>query len=460
MSEAIKTISLDDIGGLQGQAKEAPKPPNVMYNPQYGGGDQFQTSTSASSDLGQATDAQPLSSVSTGSSFGTSITRMTEIFGKFDNSNNTRNYIILGGLVLALAAALYLTSGDGTESPISQILSQFGSSTESTLNTSDTRDTPEMPADDMSPEAAPTMASPQAAAPAAQAAATAPAPTAPKAQVDLRNPYWSLPNPLEATMGVEGAMLTPAQEERWRQGLAHPFVWQRYKTVMDMRAARLKGSQLLLNDALAQPKFWTRMEALIALAEAGEAVDIDSVEMGIGTTRRALIQNYFRRFRKELTPGELYIMRQAIRIVDAGTRRVILENLVNRRDSINELYLVAATYDPNAKVNSWVTQELAAQPLSESSKALFQRVVAGEGMAAGREAAAGGVPSGGQAAPAPTTSAPAGTPANTKVQDLKVEELQDEVNVEEVYFLKDEEKQPEKKVTPVDDGFQQLEQPK
>jgi hypothetical protein len=55
---------------------------------------------------------------------------------------------------------------------------------------------------------------------------------------------------------------------------------------------------------------------------------------------------------------------------------------------------------------------------------------------------------------------PAGAPANTKVQDLKVEELKDEVNVEEVYFLKDEEKQPEKKVTPVDDGFQQLEQPK
>ncbi|HET9238560.1 MAG TPA: hypothetical protein VFO10_14965 [Oligoflexus sp.] len=434
MSEAIKTISLDDIGGLQGQAKEAPKPANVMYNPQYGGGDQFQTSTSAASDLGQATDAQPLSSSATGSSFGTSITRMTEIFGKFDNSNNTRNYIILGGLVLALAAALYLTSGDGTESPISQILSQFGSSSEPA---------PEVPADDMGPETAPTMASPQPAAPAAQPAAVAPPPAAPPSQADLVNPYWSLPNPLDATLGVEGAVLTPAQEERWRQGLAHPFVWQRYKTVIDMRAARLKGSQLLLNDALAQPKFWTRMEALIALAEAGEAVDIDSVEMGIGSTRRALIQNYFRRFRKEVSPGELYIMRQAIRIVDAGTRRVILENLVNRRDSINELYLVAATYDPNAKVNGWINQELAAQPLSESAKALFQKVATGADVA-----------------PAEPTPAPTGTPANGKVQDLKVEELKDEVNVEEVYFLKDEEKQPEKQIIPVDDGFQQLEQSK
>ncbi len=430
MSEAIKTISLDDVGGLQGQGKDSPKPANVMYNPQYGGGDQFQTATSASSDLGQPTDGQPLSSMSTGSSFGTSITRMTEIFGKFDNSNNTRNYIILGLLVLALAAALYLTSGDGTQSPISQILSQFGSSTETA---------PEAPADDMTPEAAPTMATPQAPAAAPQAKVDSPAAAA---QVDLGNPYWSLPNPLESSSGAEGGMLTPGQEERWRQGLAHPFVWQRYKTVMDMRSARLKGSQLLLNDALAQPKFWTRMEALIALAESGETVDIDSVEMGIGSTRRAMIQNYFRRFRREISGGELYVMRQAIRIVDAGTRRVILENLINRRDPINELYLVAATYDPSAKVNGWINQELATQPLSAAAKARFQQVLAGVDVS-------------GSAPPAQNTPS---APAGTKVQDLKVEELpEDQVNVEEVYFLKDEEKQQEKKVVPADDGFQQLE---
>jgi hypothetical protein len=429
MSEAIKTISLDDIGGLQGQGREVPKPANVMYNPQYGGGDQFQTSTSAASDLGQSTDAQPLSSISTGSSFGTSITRMTELFGKFDNSNNTRNYIILGALVLALAAALYLTSGDGTESPISQILSQFGSTTEMA---------PDMPADDMSAESAPTMAIPQQAAPAPQAKVDSP--PLPAAQVDLGNPYWALPNPLDPTIGPEGGMMTQGQEERWRQGLAHPFVWQRYKTVIDMREARLKGSQLLLNDALAQPKFWTRMEALIALAEAGEPVDIDTVELGIGSTRRSLIQNYFRRFRKQSTGGELYIMRQAIRIVDAGTRRVILENLINRRDPINDLYLVAATYDPNAKVNGWINQELAGRPLSEAAKLRFQQVAAGVDVTQ-------------TAAPVPAT------PTSSKVQDLKVEELSDDdVNVEEVYFLKDEDKQLEKKVVPVDDGFQQLEQ--
>jgi len=427
MSEAIKSISLDDIGGLQGQGKDAPKPANVMYNPQYGGGDQFQTSTNAASDLGLPADSQPLSSISDGSSFGTSITRMTELFGKFDNGSNTRNYTILGVLVLALAAALYLTSGDGTESPLSQLLSQFGSTS-----------APETPADEAMNDDVPMMASMQQAAPIpTPAAASAPAP------VDLENPYWALPNPLENIPGPDNAtMLTPSQEERWRQGLAHPFVWQRYKTVMDMRAARMKGSQFLLNDALAQPKFWTRMEALLALAELGETVDIDTVEAGLGSTRRPLIQNYFRRFRKEITGGELYIMRQAIRIVDAGTRKVILENLIGRRDPINDLYLVAATFDPNAKINGWINQELSTQPLSEYAKTRFQQMASGMDVASDA---------------ATTTAAPNTTPAN-KVQDLKVEELSDDdVNVEEVYFLKDEDKQ-EKKVVPLDDGFQQIEQ--
>lgn len=433
MSEAIKSISLDDIGGLQGQGKDAPKPANVMYNPQYGGGDQFQSSTSASSDLGnQASGAQGLSSVQD-SAFGTSLTRMTELFGKFDNTTNTRTYILAGVLVVALAAALYLTSGDGTQSPISSILSQFDSMM---------GHTPEAPADDLGPEAAPTTAATtHEVAPAAPRVATPPLaqPSVLTKPTELVNPYWSLPNPLDIASTPPGqGVLNPSQEERWRQGLAHPFVWQRFKTVTDMRGSRIKGSQYLLNDALAQPKFWTRMESLLALAEMGEPVDIDTVEAALTSTRRSLIQNYFRRFHKATSGGELYIIRQAIRVVDAGTRKVILESLIRQRNPINELYLVAATYDPNARINSWVSQEVAGKPLSENAKERFRQITAGVDMTP----------------PTPgTTAAPA---AGSKVQDLKVEELTNDVNVEEVYFLKDDEK-VERKVPPAEDGFQQLE---
>jgi|GEM_PF-3213478 len=429
MSEAIKTISLDDIGGLQAPAKEVPKASNIHYNPNYAAsGDQFQTMTNAGSDVAQTSGLPPLSA-GHDSSFGTSITRMTEIFGKIDSYANSRNYIILVGLIFALAAAIFLTSGDGTQSPLSSLLSQFDSMTHST---------PEVPADELPMENTAT-------APNAPEQVSAPPPQAlsVSAPGDLVNPYWSLPNPLESLVdGESQGILSPSQEERWRQGLAHPFVWQRHKTVMEMRAARLKGSQFLLNDALAQPKFWTRMEALLALAELGEILDIDTVEGGIGSTRRSLIQNYFRRFQKQSTAGELYIMRQSVRIVDAGSRKIILENLLRVRNEANELYLVAALYDPNPKINTWMTQELTAQPVAASVRERF--LVVSAGMETGTAPAVD------------SPSRPAGT--QSKVQDLEVEQLSNEVNVEEVYFLKDEEKSVEKlEATPVDDGFQQLE---
>lgn len=423
MSDAIKSISLDDIGGLQSPGKDSPKPSNVIYNPKYVSGGQFQTSLNVSRDLGTPAALPARSFPAGGSVMGKSRTRMTEIFSKFDNSSRLRNYILGSMLALALAASVYLTVGDGITSSLAQLLSQLDSTA-----------TPETPADGAISDAAPTPPTP-----------ASPTPQAAPEAVGLENPYWALPNPLENFPGPSDAtMLTQSQEARWREALAHPFVWQRYKAVMEMRAARLKGSQLLLNEALAQPKFWTRMEALLALAELGEPVDLSTVEAGLGSTKRPLMQNYFRRFRKEITGGELYIMRQAIRLVDAGTRLVILENLIGRRDRINDLYLVAATFDPNARVNSWIQQELLHQPLAENAKIRFQQVVSGME---------------GSSAPAPTTiDHPNATPAN-KVEDLTVEELSDDdVNVEEVYFLKDEDKQEQKLEPVVDDGFQQLEQ--
>ncbi len=386
--------------------------------------------TNAGGDLAQNSDLPPLSA-GQDSSFGTSITRMTDIFGKIDGYANSRNYIILGGLVLALAAAIFLTSGDGTQSPLSSLLSQFDSITHSS---------PEFPADDLPLEST-------AAVPVVQPLVTSTQSMAPSAPApgELVNPYWSLPNPLDtfAEAAAQG-MLSPSQEERWRQGLAHPFIWQRHKTVVEMRAARLKGSQFLLNDALAQPKFWMRMEALLALAELGETLDIDTVESGIGSTRGSLIQNYFRRFHKQRTAGELYIMRQAIRIVDAGSRKVILENLLQVRNEVNELYLVAALYDPNPKINTWMNEELRAQPVTASVRERFLKASVGMDTETGMTSAPASIPS-------PTRN-------QSKVQDLEVEQLQSDVNVEEVYFLKDEEKAVEKQeAAPVDDGFQQLE---
>ena len=103
-----------------------------------------------------------------------------------------------------------------------------------------------------------------------------------------------------------------------------------------------------------------------------------------------------------------------------------MENLLQVRNDANDLYLIAVLYDPNPKINTWITQELRAQPVAASVRERFLKVSAGMDMETGM-------------APAPaSTPGPAGT--QSKVQDLKVEQLSNDVNVEEVYFLKDEEK--------------------
>lgn len=412
MSDAIKTINLDDVGGLQGQTKDIVKAAELMYRTQGGANDRNQSSVSGLTNASQATLSQMATAFKSG--FGTSFTRVTDVFGDLNNSSRSRMILIGVAGVLLIGLLYFFSRTDEVPSTDESAMSEAVPQPESQPSEAQAAPSPEV-----KPESGP---------------------------IDLANPYWSLPNPLENVPTAEQGVLTPGQEERWRQGLAHPFIWQRYKTVTELRAARLKGSQYLLTDALAQPKFWTRMEALLALAEMGEAVDIDSVEAGIGSTRRPLVQNYFRRFRQQATAGELYIMRQAVRIVGAGTRKIILENLLKHRDVTNELYLVAATYDPNPKVSDWIKEALTAQPLSEGANARFEQAAAAAAAAPAPEP----VPSASPMPPAPDAAAP----AQDKVQDLKVEEVPDDVQVEEVIFLKDEEKAP---VAPVEDGFNELE---
>ncbi|MCX6131392.1 MAG: HEAT repeat domain-containing protein, partial [Proteobacteria bacterium] len=259
----------------------------------------------------------------------------------------------------------------------------------------------------------------------------------------LLNPYWSMPNPLTIAP-EEGPIetLSSTQEERWRQELQHPFTWQRYKTVMEMRRARLKGSQYLLAEALVQPKFWTRMEAVLGLADLGEAADIESIESALGTAPPALVQNYFRRFSRGYTAGELYVMRQAVRLVDAGARLIILQSLAQNRNATNDLYLVAATYDSNGKIKTWIDEELMRSPIGAHVKEEFNHIVATSESDQGATQDAHKLDSA----------------ESSKIHDLKIENMQDNVNVEDVYFLKDEDVQPvHKEAVPVDDGFQEIE---
>jgi hypothetical protein len=250
------------------------------------------------------------------------------------------------------------------------------------------------------------------------------------------NPYWKLPNP--GPIASENlTQMTAQQNESWRAGLNHPFPYQRLKSTQDMRSKRVGGSSVILYEALAQPKFWTRMEALHGIAEQGIAIDTESMKAAIGDARSDLVKNYFKRFRTNYNETTAHIMRQALRVVDGHARFVILSNLLIRRNEVNEQYLYAASLHENdGAAKALVSEALAIRPVSVPNQALYRKAMAAHIVA----------------------------PPSVKkgVQTIKVEKIPANMNVEEVYFINDQDAEPEHTsesttdAKKVDDGFNQL----
>lgn len=171
------------------------------------------------------------------------------------------------------------------------------------------------------------------------------------------NPYWALPNAIEGRSSI-GPIWTAVQEEEWRSGVAHKYPYQRLKTVMDVRKNRRRGAQTILWEALEDKKAWPRLYAAIGLAEYDIPLANKVLAKAIGRARPALISGFFERFVAKPNPGQAYIIRQVIRMLDENGRLTCLRAIWNTRDRFRDLYIAAATLDPGPKVREWVRQVL------------------------------------------------------------------------------------------------------
>lgn len=199
----------------------------------------------------------------------------------------------------------------------------------------------------------------------------------------LRNPYWYLPNQLQATPfaaadGEPPKAMTGAQEEVFRAGMRHLYNYQAYKAVTTIRRLRAKGAEVILFEALNHKRFWIRMEALLGLAEYGFPVEIDSVIAAFDGVRPSLVKNYLKRLQQRPTPGELFVARQAIKVVGAPGRLQVLKALRHAGWRGNRMYLAAAVYDPSPLVQAWLAEELAEHPLSGRHLADYRAIVMSE----------------------------------------------------------------------------------
>ena len=179
--------------------------------------------------------------------------------------------------------------------------------------------------------------------------------------------YSYIPNSLPEIEPM--SRIWSAQEEQvWRVGITNNYPWQRYKTVLEVKSSRLVQSRVILWDALDDTMFWTRMRAVMALAEFGVPVKKLNVEKALGDARPSLVANFVKRFIVKSSPGERYVLKHAIKMVNPKARVFILKafKMAGFQKESLDYYPVAALEDPDMKVreyarsivNTWDGQRL------------------------------------------------------------------------------------------------------
>gem|GEM_PF-6949808 len=224
---------------------------------------------------------------------------------------------------------------------------------------------PEAPAADNAPVAKPEVAVAETPAEPAEAM-----PDVPSAY----GPYALLPNPLEGRRQASSRTWTAAEEEVWRAGLSHRFNYQRYKTVQDVTAMKLGGSEAILWDALEERKLWTRMRAAMGLADMGIVISTAVVEKALGNARADAVAGYFKRFARYATPGQIYVMREALKVAAPKGRIAILAALNQLEDKYRNIYFAAATQDAAPEVQAFVAAVAQERGIPESAMQEFAQL--------------------------------------------------------------------------------------
>lgn len=192
------------------------------------------------------------------------------------------------------------------------------------------------------------------------------------------NPYWALPNKIVGIKPRLGRVWNALEEEAWRAGLLHRYPYQRYKTVQDVRQRRLQGSDVVLWDAMQDKKFWTRMFAAVGLAEFNIEVSMQSLEGALAGGRSELVADFFERFTNRPNAGQAFVLRQAVRVLDERGRFMALRGIARANDGLRDLYLVAATQDPSARIQRWAESALYQRRIEGAKRDAMLAVVQGQ----------------------------------------------------------------------------------
>lgn len=176
-------------------------------------------------------------------------------------------------------------------------------------------------------------------------------------------------NELGSDLPALGPQLTSDQDAMLREKLSHNFNYQRYLGVIELSALRASGSEELLRSALESKKFWTRMRALIGLADIGADISEDDVKMALGDAHSELRARFFKRFEKgACSVGCFFVARAALPHLDELGRAQVIKVIAREASEVRDLFLVAATYDQSDLVKAEAQEWLARNEVDPSVK--------------------------------------------------------------------------------------------
>lgn len=179
---------------------------------------------------------------------------------------------------------------------------------------------------------------------------------------------WTrIENEMGGDLPPRGKSLSTDEESSFKAALSHEFNYQRYKTVLDLAAAKAPGSEELLRSVLDSDKLWMRMRALIALADMGDQITDEDVRQGLGKTHSELRARFFKRFEKSpCSVGCFYVARAALKHLDGYGRAQVLRVIAREPSDVRDVFMVAATFDGNESVRQTAQDWLSTQNIDSS----------------------------------------------------------------------------------------------
>jgi hypothetical protein len=170
--------------------------------------------------------------------------------------------------------------------------------------------------------------------------------------------------------------LTPEQAAAFKGKLAHQFVYQQYAAIVELSALRAEGTESLLREGIKSRKFWTRMRALIGLADLGAPLSEDDVKRALGDAPSELRERFFKRFEKSsCSPGCFFVARAALPFLDERGRAQVLRVISREKSDVSASYLGAASLDGSELVRSVAIQFRLSAASSELMRLIKQQLV-------------------------------------------------------------------------------------